>query len=51
MSNKWLIDVVDTAFLTHDLNAPAIKWNYRSVQCEITGIAEKPAPCTMRESP
>ncbi|MDN3711258.1 FAD/NAD(P)-binding oxidoreductase [Paracoccus cavernae] len=38
MSNKWLIDVVDTAFLTHDLNAPAIKWNYHLVQCEITAI-------------
>lgn len=38
MSNKWLIDVVDTAFLTHDLLAPANRHGYSLVQCEITGI-------------
>ncbi|MCB5410148.1 FAD-dependent oxidoreductase [Pseudogemmobacter faecipullorum] len=38
MSNKWLIDVVDTAFLTHDMLHPAQKWNYSLVQCEITGF-------------
>ncbi|MFT3688794.1 NAD(P)/FAD-dependent oxidoreductase [Paenirhodobacter sp.] len=38
MSNKWLIDVVDTAYLTHDMLAPANKYGYQLVQCEITGI-------------
>ncbi len=38
MSNKWLIDVVDTAFLTHDMMAPSIKYGYHLVQCEVTGI-------------
>ncbi len=38
MSNKWLIDVVDTAFLTHDMLAPANNHGYRLVQCEVTGF-------------
>ncbi|VDC29226.1 FAD-dependent oxidoreductase [Pseudogemmobacter humi] len=38
MSNKWLIDVVDTAFLTQDLLHPAAKWGYHLVQCEVTAI-------------
>ncbi|NPD17668.1 NAD(P)/FAD-dependent oxidoreductase [Xinfangfangia sp. D13-10-4-6] len=38
MSNKWLIDVVDTAFLTQDLLHPAQKWGYSLVQCEVTNI-------------
>ena len=38
MSNKWLIDVVNTAFLTHDMMQPANKYGYQLVQCEITGI-------------
>ncbi|WP_294928459.1 FAD/NAD(P)-binding oxidoreductase [uncultured Paracoccus sp.] len=38
MSNKWLIDVVDTTYLTHDMLAPANRHGYHLVQCEITGI-------------
>ncbi|MDD2867350.1 FAD-dependent oxidoreductase [Neomegalonema sp.] len=38
MSNKWLIDVVDTAFLTHDMLAPAQAHGYKLVHCEITEI-------------
>ncbi|MDO5619965.1 MAG: FAD/NAD(P)-binding oxidoreductase [Paracoccus sp. (in: a-proteobacteria)] len=38
MSNKWLIDVVDTAFLTQDMLHPANKYGYSLIQCEITGI-------------
>ena len=38
MSNKWLIDVVDASFLTHDLFAPALAHGYRLIQCEITAI-------------
>ena len=38
MSNKWLIDMVDTAFLTHDMLAPSIKYGYHLVQCEVTGF-------------
>ncbi|MBK4216856.1 FAD-dependent oxidoreductase [Paracoccus caeni] len=38
MSNKWLIDVVDTGFLAHDMIAPAQKYGYTTVQCEITAI-------------
>ena len=38
MSNKWLIDVVDTAFLTRDMLHPASKYGYHVVQCEVTGI-------------
>lgn len=38
MSNKWLIDVVDTQFLMHDMFAPARKYGYTLVQTEIIGI-------------
>ncbi|MDO5622485.1 MAG: FAD/NAD(P)-binding oxidoreductase [Paracoccus sp. (in: a-proteobacteria)] len=38
MSNKWLIDVVDTAFLTHDFLHPALKYGYRTMQCDVTGF-------------
>lgn len=38
MSNKWLIDVVDTDYLLHDMLAPAQKYGYRLVQTEISGI-------------
>lgn len=37
-SNKWLIDVVDTSFLTHDMQRPANKYGYQLVQCDVTGI-------------
>lgn len=38
MSNKWLIDVVDTSFLTRDMLAPAQAHGYKLVHCEITEI-------------
>lgn len=37
-SNKWLIDVVDTGFLVHDMQRPANAYGYRLVQCDVTGF-------------
>jgi NADH dehydrogenase FAD-containing subunit len=38
ISNKWLIDVVDSDYLLHDMIAPARKYGYHLIQTEITGI-------------
>jgi len=38
LSNKWLIDVVDTNFLVHSYMSPARRHGYTFVQTEITGI-------------
>lgn len=38
MSNKWLIDVVDTDFLIHDMLAPARAYGYRLLHAEVTGF-------------
>ena len=38
MSNKWLIDAIDTQFLVHDYMSPARSHGYTYVQTEITGI-------------
>ncbi|WP_234414075.1 FAD/NAD(P)-binding oxidoreductase [Ideonella sp. A 288] len=38
LSNKWLIDVVDTQFLVHSYTAPARRWGYTFVQTEVTEI-------------
>lgn len=38
MSNKWLVDVVNTDFLMHDQLTPAQRAGYRFVNAEITGI-------------
>jgi NADH dehydrogenase FAD-containing subunit len=38
MSNKWLIDVVDTQFLTHDYLRVSERHGYRYIQSEILGI-------------
>lgn len=38
MSNKWLVDVVDTQFLTHDYLAVSETHGYRFVQTEILEI-------------
>jgi len=38
MSNKWLVDVVDTAYLTHDYLAVSEKYGYRFIQTEILEI-------------
>ncbi|EHR69290.1 NAD(FAD)-dependent dehydrogenase [Burkholderiales bacterium JOSHI_001] len=38
MSNKWLVDVVDTQFLTHDYLRVSEKHGYRFIQSEILDI-------------
>lgn len=38
LSNKWLIDVVDTNYLLHDMFAPARRHGYTLIQTEITAI-------------
>lgn len=38
LSNKWLIDVVDTSFLTHDYLRVSERHGYRFVQCEVLEI-------------
>ena len=38
LSNKWLVDVVDTQFLVHSYTLPAQKWGYTWVQTEVTDI-------------
>ncbi|MFV0679337.1 NAD(P)/FAD-dependent oxidoreductase [Ottowia sp.] len=38
MSNKWLIDVVDTQFLTYDYLRVSERHGYRFIQCEINQI-------------
>ncbi|NMG32950.1 NAD(P)/FAD-dependent oxidoreductase [Azoarcus sp. TTM-91] len=38
MSNKWLVDVVDTQFLTHDYLSVSEKYGYRFIQTEILEI-------------
>jgi NADPH-dependent 2,4-dienoyl-CoA reductase/sulfur reductase-like enzyme len=38
MSNKWLVDLLDTSFLTHDYLTPAARHGYRFIQTEIMGI-------------
>ncbi|MBL8486297.1 MAG: FAD-dependent oxidoreductase [Rhodocyclaceae bacterium] len=38
MSNKWLVDVVDTSYLTHEYLAVSEKYGYRFVQTEILAV-------------
>jgi len=38
MSNKWLVDVIETNFLMHDQLHPAARAGYRFVNTEITAI-------------
>src|SRR5574343_65729 len=38
MSNKWLVDVVDTNYLTHDYLAVSEKYGYRFIQTEILAV-------------
>ncbi len=38
MSNKWLVDIVDTQFLQHDYLQVADKYGYRFIQAEVTGF-------------
>jgi len=38
MSNKWLIDIVDSDFLMHDMFGPARKYGYHLIQTEVTAI-------------
>ncbi|MBN8969269.1 MAG: FAD-dependent oxidoreductase [Rhizobiales bacterium] len=38
MSNKWLINVLSTDYLLHDMIAPSRKYGYELVQTNVTGI-------------
>ena len=38
MSNKWLIDVVNTDFVNHDMLGPANKYGYTLINVEVTGF-------------
>ena len=38
LSNKWLIDVVDTQFLMHSYTLPARKYGYTWIQTEVSDI-------------
>ena len=38
MSNKWLIDIVSTDFLNHDMLAPANRYGYTLVNTEVNAI-------------
>lgn len=38
LSNKWLIDIVDTQFITHSYLTPARRHGYAYVQTEVTEI-------------
>ena len=38
MSNKWLIDIVNTDFLNHDMLHPATKYGYTLINTEVTAI-------------
>ncbi len=38
MSNKWLIDIVNTDFVQHDMLRPANKYGYTLLQTEVTGF-------------
>ena len=38
MSNKWLVDIVNTDFVHHDMTHPANKYGYRLIQTEVNGF-------------
>ena len=38
MSNKWLIDIVDTQFVNRDMLGPANKYGYTLIHVEVTGF-------------
>ncbi|MCW5653613.1 FAD/NAD(P)-binding oxidoreductase [Hydrogenophaga sp.] len=38
ISNKWLVDMVDTSFITHDYLRVSAQHGYRFVQCEVLEI-------------
>ena len=38
MSNKWLVDIVKTDFVHHDMHHAANKYGYRLVQTNVTGF-------------
>lgn len=38
MSNKWLIDIVNTDFVNHDMLSPANKYGYTLINTEVTGF-------------
>ena len=38
MSNKWLLDIVGTDFVNHDMLRPANAYGYKLLQTEVTGF-------------
>lgn len=38
MSNKWLIDIVDTDFINHDMLHPAQKYGYTLINTTVNGV-------------
>jgi hypothetical protein len=48
LSNKWLVDVVDTSFLVHSYTAAAERMGYTFVQTEITDIDRAAAAYTQK---
>ena len=38
MSNKWLVDIVNTDFVHHDMTHAANKYGYRLIQTEVNGF-------------
>ncbi|QIL44698.1 NAD(P)/FAD-dependent oxidoreductase [Acidovorax sp. HDW3] len=38
MSNKWLLDIVGTDFVQHDMLRPANRYGYQLLQTEVTGF-------------
>lgn len=38
MSNKWLLDIVGTDFVNHDMLKPANAYGYKLLQIEVTGV-------------
>ncbi|MBP8780443.1 MAG: NAD(P)/FAD-dependent oxidoreductase, partial [Alicycliphilus sp.] len=38
MSNKWLVDIVGTDFVQHDMLRPANRYGYQLLQTEVTGF-------------
>ncbi|MBK1615627.1 pyridine nucleotide-disulfide oxidoreductase [Rubrivivax gelatinosus] len=38
MSNKWLLDIVGTDFVNHDMLKPANTYGYKLLQTEVTGF-------------
>lgn len=51
MSNKWLIDVVNTDFVNHDMIGVANKYDYTLINVEVTGFERDKKICPQPEAP